>query len=121
MLAVWIDDRGPWWAAHGSRLLLIDPPSGRVIRRVALTGGIDDAAALQNGTVAVLMSRRTMPTVVLMRPNGESHVIRLPRLNLRGGSGLRVGGQSFSPDRQAGMATDGVDRVFVVVAIRSHS
>jgi hypothetical protein len=126
LVAVATDD-GVWWAPHPSRLLIVDPQRRRVVRRMSLRGTVLSSVSLLDGTTALLIANARFPTVVIVRPDGSIWRKHLRRLGLGGRDGVRVRGVYYKPERDPALATDGHERIFIVVSdrpiaeVRPHS
>jgi hypothetical protein len=109
---------GTWWGPHPSQLIIVDPQRRRVIRRTPLHGTVISSVSLGDGTIALLVVGARFPTLMVVRPSGSTWSKPLSRLDLRGGDGVRLAGTFYKPTRDPALASDGRDRVFVVVSDR---
>jgi hypothetical protein len=109
---------GVWWGPHPSQLLVVDPYRRRVVRRVPLGGSLLWSVTVRDGTSALLVTRGRFPRLVVVGADGSSWSVGLRRLDLAGSDGVRLGGDVYRPTRVPALASDGRDRVFVVVSER---
>ena len=83
--------------------------------------------SLLDGTTALLIANARFPTVVIVRPDGSIWRKHLRRLGLGGRDGVRLRGVYYKPERDPALATDGHERIFIVVSdrpiaeVRPHS